>query len=77
MKQGHDLHRNTNAKSAASARFCFFNVGTTTKRGYPYIGGILVQPTAGLQVPHSGVGTSIKVSVGIVCFYGGIRFSTR
>ena len=77
MKQGHDLHRNTNAKSAADARFCFFNVGTTTKGGYPYIGGILVQPTAGLQVPHNGVGIGIKVSFGIECFYGGIRFSTR
>ena len=73
----HNLHRNTNAKSAAEARFCFFNVGTTTKRGYPYIGGILVQPTAPLQVPHTGVGTGRKVSIGIVDFYIGIKNSTR
>jgi len=77
VKLGHDLHRNTNAKSATSARFCFFNVGTTTKRGYPYIGGILVQPTAGLQVFFTGVGTSINVSFGIVYFYIGIKNSTR
>ena len=77
VKLGHDLHRNTNAKSPAEARFCFFNVGTTTKRGYPYIGGILVQPTAPLQVLFTGVGIGIKVSFGIVCFYEGIKFSTR
>ena len=75
--QGHDLHRNTNAKSAASARFCFFNAGTTTKRGYPYIGGILVQPTAPLQGEFTGVGIGTKVSVGIVCFYVGTKISTR
>ena len=75
--QGHDLHRNTNAKSASSARFCFFNIGTTTKRGYPYIGGILVQPTAALQLHFTGVGIGIKVSVGIVYFYKGIKISTR
>ena len=77
VKLGHDLHRNTNAKSAAEARFCFFNLGTITKRGYPYIGGILVQPTAPLQVRHTGVGTSINVSIGIVDFYIGIKNSTR
>ena len=77
VKLGHDLHRNTNAKSPAEARFCFFNVGTTTKRGYPYIGGILVQPTAGLQLLFTGVGISIKVSIGIVDFYMGIKNSTR
>ena len=76
MKQGHDLHRNTNAKRGLDARFCFFNAGTTTKREYPYIGGILVQPTAGLQVEFTGVGISIKVSIGIVFFYIGIKIST-
>ena len=75
--QGHDLHRNTNAKSASSARFCFFNIGTTIKRGYPHIGGILVQPTAPLQVQFTGVGIGTKVSVGIVCSYVGTRISTR
>ena len=77
VKLGHDLHRNTNAKSPTDARFCFFNIGTTTKRGYPYIGGILVQPTAPLQLYFTGVGISIKVSIGIVDFYIGIKNSTR
>ena len=77
VKLGHDLYRNTNAKRALEARFCIFNIGTTTKRGYPYIGGILVQPTVALQVYFTGVGIGIKVSIGIVDFYIGIKISTR
>ena len=63
MEQGHCLRRNTTEKSPTNARPWIFNVGPTTKGGYPYIGGILVQPTAPLQVYFTGVGIGINISV--------------
>ena len=36
----------------------------------------MVQPTALLRVRHTGVGIGIKVSIGIVSFDRGMKFST-